>query len=49
MERQRMELIDGKVMYDGRSLVTWASRVADRMVERCDVSRVVLRLGRTRR
>jgi len=42
MERPRVELIDGKVLYDGRSLVAWASRVADRIVERCDVSRVVL-------
>jgi len=38
----RVELIDGKVLYDGRSLVAWASRVADRIVERCDASRVVL-------
>jgi predicted nucleotidyltransferase len=42
MERPRVELIDGKVLYDGRSLVAWASRVADRIVERCDASRVVL-------
>ena len=42
MERPRVELIDGKVLYDGRSLVAWASRVADRIVERCDVSRIVL-------
>lgn len=42
MERSRVELIDGKVLYDGRSLVAWASRVADRIVERCDASRIVL-------
>ena len=42
VERARVELIDGKVLYDGRSLVAWASRVADRIVERCDASRVVL-------
>ena len=42
MERARVEIIDGKVLYDGRSLVAWASRVADRIVERCDASRVVL-------
>ena len=42
MERPRVELIDGKVLYDGRSLVAWASRVADRIVERCDASRIVL-------
>lgn len=41
-ERPRVELIDGKVLYDGRSLVAWASRVADRIVERCDASRIVL-------
>ncbi len=42
MGRPRVELIDGKVLYDGRSLVAWASRVADRIVERCDASRIVL-------
>ncbi len=42
MEHARVELIDGKVLYDGRSLIAWASRVADRIVERCDASRVVL-------
>lgn len=42
MERPRVELVDGKVLYDGRSLVAWASRVADRIVERCDASRIVL-------
>ena len=42
VERPRVELVDGKVLYDGRSLVAWASRVADRIVERCDASRVVL-------
>jgi predicted nucleotidyltransferase len=42
MERPRVQLIDGKVLYDGRSLVAWASRVADRIVERCDASRIVL-------
>ena len=42
VERPRVELIDGKVLYDGRSLVAWASRVADRIVERCDASRVIL-------
>ncbi len=42
MKRPRVELIDGKVLYDGRSLVAWASRVADRIIERCDASRVVL-------
>ena len=42
VERPRVELIDGKVLYDGRSLVAWASRVADRIVERCDANRIVL-------
>ena len=37
-----MELIDGEVLYDGRSLLAWASRVADRIVERCDANRIVL-------
>ncbi len=40
--RPRVELIDGKVLYDGWSLVAWASRVADRIVERFDVSLIVL-------
>lgn len=42
MERPHVELIDGKVLCDGRSLLAWASRVTDRIVERCDVSRIVL-------
>ena len=42
MERPRVELIEGKVLYDGRSLLAWASRVADRILERCDASRIVL-------
>lgn len=42
VERARVELIDGKVLYDGRSLIAWASRVADRIVDRCNASRVVL-------
>ena len=42
VERPRVELIDGKVLYEGRSLVAWASRVADRIVERFDASRVIL-------
>ena len=40
--RPRVELIDGKALYDGRSLAAWAAHVADRIVERCDASRVVL-------
>lgn len=40
--RPRVELIDGKALYEGRSLISWASKVADRIVERCDASRVVL-------
>ena len=42
IQRARVELIEGKVLYDGRSLVAWAPRVADRIVERCDANRVVL-------
>ena len=38
----RVEFIDGKVQYDGQSLSVWASRVADRIVERCGASRVIL-------
>ena len=37
-----MELIDDKVLYDGRSLLAWASRVADGIVEWCDANRIVL-------
>ena len=42
VSQARVQLIDGKALYDGRSLVAWASRVADLIVERCDASRVVL-------
>ena len=38
----RVEVTNGKVLYDGESLAVWASRVADRIVERCGASRVVL-------
>ena len=38
----RVELIDGKALYDGRTLAAWALLVADRIVERCGASRVVL-------
>jgi len=38
----RVEVTNGKVLYDGESLVFWASRVAERIVERCGASRVVL-------
>lgn len=37
-----MELINGKVLFDGRSLAEWATEVAERIVERCDASSVVL-------
>jgi predicted nucleotidyltransferase len=38
----RVEVTNGKVLYDGESLVVWASRVAARIVERCGPSRVIL-------
>jgi predicted nucleotidyltransferase len=40
--RSRVEVIDGMALYDGRSLLAWAPRVADQIVERCGASRVVL-------
>jgi uncharacterized protein len=42
VRQPRLEVVDGKAFYDGRSLVEWASLVADRIVERCNASRVVL-------
>jgi uncharacterized protein len=42
VERPRIEIVDGKALYDGRSLMAWAPRVADRIVERCGATRVVL-------
>jgi len=38
----RVEFMDGKVRYDGQSPIVWASRVADRIVERCGASSVIL-------
>jgi predicted nucleotidyltransferase len=38
----RVEVVDGKALYDGQSLISWSSRVADRIVERCGASRIVL-------
>jgi len=34
MNSARVEVTDGKVLYDGESLTVWASRVAYRIVER---------------
>jgi uncharacterized protein len=42
MSTVRVEVVDGKALYDGRSLISWSSRVADRIVERCGASRIVL-------
>jgi hypothetical protein len=42
VDRARIEIVDGKALYDGRSLIAWAPRVADRIVERCGASRIVL-------
>lgn len=38
----RVEVTNGKVLYEGESLLVWASRVAERIVERCGASRVIL-------
>lgn len=35
-------VIDGKATYDGRTLASWAPDVAQRIVERCGASTVVL-------
>lgn len=42
MSRVTVEVVDGKALYGGRSLASWAADVADRIVERFSVSRVVL-------
>lgn len=42
MNSARVAVTNGKVLYDGESLAVWASRLADRIVERCGASRVVL-------
>lgn len=42
MNSARVKVTNGKVLYDGESLVVWASRVAERIVERCGASRVIL-------
>ncbi len=42
MSSDRVEVRNGKVLYDGESLAVWAPRVAERIVERCGASRVVL-------
>lgn len=39
---ERVGVRNGKVLYDGESLAVWASRLADRIVERCGANRVVL-------
>jgi predicted nucleotidyltransferase len=42
MASRRIAAIDGKALYDGRSLMAWAPRVADRIAERFGVERIVL-------
>ena len=42
MQSVRVQVLDGKVLYDGRSLIAWSSKVADRIVERCGATRVIL-------
>ena len=42
IQHSRVEVVDGKVFYDGRSLLTWASRIAERIVEQCNATRVIL-------
>ena len=42
MNAARVEVTNGKVLYDGESLAVWAPRVAERIVERCGANRVVL-------
>ena len=42
MSSERVEVRNGRVLYDGESLAVWAPRVADRIVERCGARRVVL-------
>jgi hypothetical protein len=37
-----VEVTNGKVLYDGESLVVWASQLADRIVECCGPNKVVL-------
>ncbi len=38
----RVDVTNGRVLYDGKSLAAWAPRVAERIVERCGASRVIL-------
>jgi uncharacterized protein len=42
VDRSTIEVVRGKTLYDGRSLLSWSSRVADRIVERCGATMVVL-------
>ena len=42
MNATRVEVTNGKVLYKGESLAVWASRVAERIVDRCGASRVIL-------
>lgn len=42
MSPELVEVRNGKVLYNGESLAVWAPRVAERIVERCGASRVVL-------
>lgn len=42
MNATLVEVTNGKFLNEGESLAVWASRVAERIVDRCDASRVIL-------
>ena len=42
VQNTSVAVIDGKATYDGRTLASWAPDVAQRIVERCGASTVVL-------
>jgi len=48
MARSRLEVIDGKALFDGRTLAAWADEVTARIFERTEATKIVV-FGSTQR
>jgi uncharacterized protein len=42
MSRSQLEVVEGKALYNGRSLADWVAEVVERVFERSDASKVVV-------
>lgn len=42
MARSRLEIVDGKAVFDGRTLLSWADDVVARVFERTEATRIIV-------